>query len=188
MGMQAFAMGTQALSGGLQAFGAIKSAKGEGQQFLYQSQVAENNAIIARENAEAELSAGAYAQSRAGMETTALIADQTAAQAANGLDISLGSPVAVREASARIGALDRAMIHYNAAREAYGLERQAQEFGSESEMLKIAAKNAKRAGYMKAAGTLLGTASSISGMARQYKIQGSEASVRASQAALHGVK
>ncbi len=80
---------------------------------------------VLREGAGQVRLAGQIEEGEVKSQFTRLEAQQKVAQAANGIDVDSKSAVAVRDATARIGALDAAMVHYNAAREAYGLDTQA---------------------------------------------------------------
>lgn len=80
---------------------------------------------VAKEGAEAARYAGGVAESAVKARTTRTIAEQKVAQAANNVDVGSRTAESVRQATADVGALDAAMIHYNTAREAYGLEEQA---------------------------------------------------------------
>lgn len=82
-------------------------------------------AAVARQNAQSAFTAGGYEESASKLKYGALEASQKAAQGANGIAVSSGSPAAVRAATSSIGALDAAMIHYNAARGAYAQTVQA---------------------------------------------------------------
>lgn len=155
----------------LSALGALSAGKGQAQQYMYQSQVATNNAAITRQNESAGLVAGGYEESANKLATGQLIAGQKAAQAANGLDVNVGSPVAVRDSAATLGAMDAATIHFNAARAAYGLESEAGNLDAQSSLYKAAAKGAKTAGLAKAASTIISGASSLSSKWDQYKLQ-----------------
>lgn len=82
-------------------------------------------AKVASEGAAETRLAGQYAEGMLKSHYTRLEAAQKVAQAANGIDVDSPSAVAVRESTAKMGALDAAMMHFNAAREAYADETQA---------------------------------------------------------------
>lgn len=153
----------------LGAAGNVASGWGQADQYNYQAQVATNNAATQRENATAGLAAASYSESLAKTDTGRLVASQKAAQAANGLDVNIGSPVAVRNSTATMGAMDAAVLHFNAARAAYGLEADAANLDKQSEMYRKAASGAKKSGVLNAASTLLSGVTALAGKAAAYK-------------------
>lgn len=165
-------IGWDQASTGLGATSAILQGIGGFQQGNYQAQVAANNSKIAMQNAQAASAAGAYEESAQKLRTGLLIGQQKAAQGANGVDVNIGSPAAVRESTATLGAMDAAMIHYNAAREAYGHTVEASNFAAQSKLDSMAARNALLGGFFKAGSTILGGAASIQGKMAQYQLSG----------------
>lgn len=161
-----------ALGLGLSTVGDISSGIGQAQQYNYMAQVAANNAEIQRQNEQASLASVGYEESAAKLQTTQTIASQKAAQAANGIDVNVGSPVAVRNTTATLGAMDAAALHYNAARQAFGLEADASNLDAQAALDRAAGKNAKAVGFSKAASTLLTGASSLSSKWAQFKYSG----------------
>lgn len=158
-----------ALATGVGAAGEYASGVGASQQYLYQAQVAANNAQITRENATSGLATAGYAESAQKMETGQLVSTQRAAQSANGVDVAIGSPLAVRESTMSLGAMDSAVLHFNAAKAAYGLDAEAANLDTQSSLYRAAASNAKRVGASKAFSTILAGATSISGKMSQYQ-------------------
>lgn len=164
------------LSTGLAALGSLSTGFGQAQQFNYQAQVAQNNATISKENEGAALAAGQTEESQSKLRTGQLISSQKAAQASNGIDVNVGSPAAVRESTATVGAMDAALIHFNAARQAYGLANQASNFSAQAAADQAAASNAKASGISKAALSLISGATSVGAKYSQYKLSGALAS------------
>jgi hypothetical protein len=160
------------LGTGQQALADVAGGMGQADQYAYQAAIATNNAATTRANAAAEMAAGGYAESALKMGTGRLRAEQRAAYAANGIDVSLGSPIDIDNSTATLGAMDAAMVHYNAARSAFGLESQAREFEEESSMFRRAATNAKKVGMSKAKQTILSGATSLSSRWSQFKQSG----------------
>lgn len=109
--------------------------------------------------------AGQYAESALKGRFTRLEADQKVAQAANGIDVNSTSAQAVRQATADVGAMDAAMLHYNAAREAFGYEESAA-------LARRAGTNALVKGAVGAGVTFLGGASSLADKWRTYQYSG----------------
>lgn len=156
----------------LQAGGAYEAGNAQSQMYGYQAQVAANNATIERSNAAQTLAAGNVQESDQKLKTGEIVGSQRAAQASNGLDVNFGSNVDVRNSTQSVGDLDAAMIHYNAARTAYGQKLTANNFQDQAELDTQAAKNSKQAGALKALTTLIGGASSTASKYNQFKLAG----------------
>ena len=154
---------------GLTAAGDVVSGIGQSQQYGYAAQVAANNAAIMHANAGAAITAGSYEESAAKLRTGLLVGEEKATQSANGVDVNVGSPVAVRNTTQTIGAMDAAMIHYNAARQAWGLTNEANAETAQSKLDKMAGTNAIFGSLYKAGGDLLSSASSIGSKYAQFK-------------------
>lgn len=112
-----------AIGTGVAVEGAVSAAD-------YQSQVAKNNAVIAQQNANTDVAAGAAAEEQNALKTKAAIGGEIASQASNGLDVNTGSALSVREGTAGLGELSDLTIKNNAARQAYGAETQGANFSS----------------------------------------------------------
>lgn len=167
---------TGAVGTGLDAASQLAGGVGQSQQYAYQAQVAVNNAAITRSNEAAALTAGQAEESNSKLRAGALIGEQLAAQGANGLDVNVGSPSNVRQATATVGAMDAAMIHYNAARQAFGLESEAGNFETQAALDRSAASNATKVGATKAFSTILSGATALSSKWAGYKSTGALAS------------
>lgn len=139
----------------LSAGGSIASGIGGFQQGMFAAK-------IARENARQALNAGQNAESTSKMRYGALEAEQTAGYAANGVSVDSGSAQAVKSSTERISALDAALIHFNAAREAYGENFQAS-------LDKRAAVGSLFKGLAGGADSFLGGAQSLSSKASTFK-------------------
>lgn len=140
----------------------------------YQSQVAANNALIMQRNAQAAISAGSYAESSSKLRTGMEVGQERAAQGANNVDVNVGSPLAVQNSTRTVGAMDAAMIHYNAAREAYGLQTEAASQTAQSKLDKMAGQGALAGSLFTAGSTLLSGASSLSSKWAQYQLSGAQ--------------
>lgn len=165
-------IGWGATSTGLNAAGSLLSGIGAGQQAGYQAGVAQNNAAIENANAQATLVAGQVQESQSKLRTGEIIGQQKAAQGANGLDVNVGSAAEVRQSTANIGAMDAALIHYNASRAAFGQEQQAANYTAQAALDKKAASGDVLSGVFKAGTSILSGASSISGKYAQYQLSG----------------
>lgn len=167
-------LGWGAASTGLNAVGSVLAGVGASQQGQYQAQVASNNATISGQNAQADLVAGQVAESEQKLKTGMLAGAQRAAQGANGIDVNVGSPTQVIDSTRTIGAMDAALIHYNASRAAFGEETQAANFNAQAELDRKAASNALLAGIMKGGTSVLSGASSLGAKYAGYKLSGAQ--------------
>jgi hypothetical protein len=147
--------------GGISAFGAYEGGQARAASANYQAQVAANNAKIAQWNASMEAASGAAKESAQGMKTAASAGTAKAAQGASGIDVNTGSAANVRQAVAKLGALDALTIRSNTARSVYGYEVAATSDEAQSQLLSAEAKQAGEAGDISALGTFLSSASSV---------------------------
>lgn len=157
-------------SAGLSAVGSVLQGIGGQQQYGFAASIADLNAKIAQQNAGAALNAGAYAESASKLRTGELISAQRAAQAANGVDVNVGTPVRTRESAATVGAMDAAMIHYNAMREAYGDLVTASAEKAQAGAYRAAGLGALAGGLFNAGSGLLSSGSSLSSKWAQYQL------------------
>jgi hypothetical protein len=136
----------------------------------YGAAVAQNNAALSRQNAASAVEAGQYNASTALMRGGTIAAQQEASQGANGIDVGVGSAVATRQATQRVSAIDAAMIQYNAAKEAYGFQTQANTQSTQAALNKMAGRNALLTGITKAgSGVALAEAAFPQSMVSQGK-------------------
>lgn len=161
----------------VQSYGAYQSGQAQAaslqaqqQNYLYQAQVAENNAKIARQNAMIEGAAGAVATENQMLKTRAALGKTVAGQAAAGVDVNTGSNLRAQTAVADLGMADALTIRSDSARRAWSYEVQATNADAQSEMDRRAAASAasaataaRRSGAIAAAGTLLSGASTVAG-------------------------
>lgn len=152
------ALGAQVLGTGLDVFGKIKGGKQDAAAYSYK-------ASLDREAAQNALLAGGYAEGARQAETTRTVAEQKVGYAANGIDVA--SPVVAQTAATTqmVGDMDAAMIHYNAAREAFG-------YNAEAGLYDLAGKNAKKSSKLDALGSILSGASSLSDKWSTFKQSG----------------
>lgn len=146
---------------GTSAYGAYKSGQANAASAMYQSQVAANNALIAKQNISLTQAAGDAQEAALGMKTSASVGAMKAAQGASGVDVNTGSNANVRLAAGKLGALDMLTTRSNTARAAYGYEVAEESDTAESELLQSEASQAKTAGDISALGTFLSGASSV---------------------------
>lgn len=165
-----------AIGAGLGAASSIAGGIAARNQAKFQAQVAKNNAEISRRNADEALIAGQREESALRSKTTRLIAQQTAEAAASGVDVNVGSPLAVREADAMEGEMDALTLRYNAARQSYGFRMEASNQEASAKMYKKAGKNAMLQGFLGAGSSIIGGATSIMNQRNLLKAVGKGAS------------
>lgn len=157
-----------AIGGGSAIMGGIAKSQSES----YQSQVAYNNAIIAERQATAAKEAGDAQAFGNDLKTANTMGQQKVTQAANGLDVNTGSAVDVRTSTEQLGRLDTLTILHNASKAAMGADFQAANFRSEGAARQASSDNAITAGFLSAAGSVAGAASSFSDRWMGYTSRG----------------
>lgn len=138
----------------------------------YKAGIAGIDASIARQNAgfagaEGEVNAG-----QKGEQNRQEVGKELAEQGASGLDVNKGSSVDVRASTSERGMLDAMTIRSNAARQAYGFQTQAVGDEAQAQIDRAEGKQAKTAGYVKAA-TILGSAAASGAQAGAFSGLGS---------------
>ncbi|MGJ5032265.1 virion core protein, T7 gp14 family [Bradyrhizobium sp. HKCCYLS2038] len=142
----------------LGAAGAVQQGQAAAASSRYTAQVSEMNATLADRRARDALERGAVAEQRKRQEAASIVGKQTAAMAANGVDITFGSPLDTLVDTAVAGELDALTIRTNSAREAYDYRVQASNQRANAGLQRSQADSAETGGYLKAAGTILGGA------------------------------
>lgn len=132
MGMGPIGLGLQTAGAVSGAVGAYRSAAGQRAALQYQSAVASNNAQIAQDQQRFALINGEQEEQASQLKTAALMGDQRAALAANGVDLGEGSANEILATSKFMGARDALTIRDNAARQAWAYGQQAKGFGNEA--------------------------------------------------------
>lgn len=153
----------QAAGGVISVVGALMEGDAKAKGFAYKASVARMNAEIAKQNKEWALRTGEKEAIQTGQKTAQMIGAQKVAQAAGNLDVAVGSPAEVRESQRTIGLKDQTTIRENAGRRAYGFDIEAEKHKAEAGMYDVASTNARTASYFKAAGSVLGSATSVAG-------------------------
>jgi hypothetical protein len=135
----------------------------------YQAQVAENNRLIAEQNARYATMAGAGNAQAQDFQTRAQLGTARAAQGASGIDVGSGSPVEVRDSISQLGRLKTLEEIQKADLSAYGYRTQGTEFGAQAGLARMQAESAEAAKGPAMLGTILGTAASVGGKWAMYK-------------------
>ena len=147
------------LGGVISAVGTIAGGIAQSNALKYQAQVAQNNAIIANQNAQYAIEAGqqkAAAQSLKEAEVGGAI---KAAQAANNVDVNTGSNKEVQISQRMLGKLNTETQLSNAQLTAYGYRSQATNYQAQSQLYAYEAPQAETAGFLGGAGQIFGAAS-----------------------------
>lgn len=137
------------------AYGQIQAGNAASAAANYQAQVATMNAGFAEKRAQDALMRGQEEEERVRREGGQLQGQQTAQMAAAGVDLSFGSPLDVLIDTSMGIELDAMRTRRNAALEAEDFDRQAWNYRADAGMSRAEGKNAKTAGYIGAAGSIL---------------------------------
>ncbi len=155
----AASLAASAVGTGVAMYGQSQQAAAQSQAANYQSAVARNNAIIANQNAQAALDAGQAQEQQQRLKTAGLIGAERATMAANGVELDSGSALNVQSSAASLGELDALTVRSNAARQAYGYQTQATNFGAQAQLDNSQASWASATGQIGMASSFLGGAS-----------------------------
>lgn len=161
------------LAGGLlSAYGSEKSGTSQQQMYNYQSRIAQINSQIDLQNSEyasnqGELQAQQYGM-KAGQQRGQIIADQ----GASGIAIGSGSSAEVVRSQGVVTAMDLTQIRSNAAKVAYDYQVKSTMDTNQATLDVMAGENAKTAGDINAASSILGTVGSVSSKWMQGNQQG----------------
>lgn len=137
-------------SGVMGGISSYQQGKAQQAQYEYQAKVAEDNARIAQNNANLERQQGIEEARLQRMKAMQSVGKQQAAMAANGLDVTQGTPLDVIEDTAAMGELDSLQTRYNYERKALSYEVQANNYNNQANLDFFAGQNAYSAGKMNA--------------------------------------
>lgn len=138
------------------AAGQIQAGNAQAAASRYNAQVAEMNAKMADRAARDAIERGQIEEQNKRREIAAIQGRQQAAMAANGVDLTFGSPLDTLVDTAVLGEIDALTIRRNAAREAYDYEVQGVNYRADATLARMNASSATSGGYMGALGTVLG--------------------------------
>lgn len=150
----------------LGAYGQIQAGKAEAAASNYNAKVSEMNASISEKRAKDAILRGQEEEQQQRQKTAQIIGQQRAAMAANGVDLSFGSPLDTLVDTAYMGELDALTIRKNAAREDYDYRVQAANGTANANLSRMNAKSSLTGGYLGAAGTVL---TGVSGAFKDYR-------------------
>lgn len=155
-------LGSSLAGGILSSVSAIKEGQSQSQMYGYQAQVSRINAQIDRQNSEWAQRQGDVEGQQYGLKAGQQFGQIRTAQAASGLDVNSGSAKEVQDSQRTITHMDESQIRENAGKVAYDYTSKATMDENQAGLYDRAASDAKTASYFKAAGSLIGTAGSVS--------------------------
>lgn len=158
----AVALASTIAGGATSAAGSIMGGNSQATMYQYQAGIAAQNAQIAKQNASYAIASGEVNAQQSGMKTRFQVGQIVTQQGAGGLAVGSGSNARVVSGQQEVGVQDQALIRANSAKQAYGYEVTAAQDTAQSQVDTQAASNAKTTGYIQAAGSLLGSAGSVS--------------------------
>lgn len=158
----AIGLGSSLVGGILGASGAKQSAQAQSQMYAYQAQVAKINAQIDKQNADYARQVGDRQTLNFGLKEGQQESQIRAAQGASGINVNMGSAVDVQRSQRQIGQMDLATIRENAAKTAYDYDVKSTQDMNQAGLYGFASTNARRAGDINVAASLIGTAGSVS--------------------------
>lgn len=141
--------------------GQVASANANASAANYSAKVNEQNAQFAERRSRDALLRGAEEERKVAQEGGQLKGQQVAQMAAAGLDLGFGSPLDVLVDTTTGIELDKARVRRNADLEADDFATQAWSYRAQGSLDRAKAKNARTAGMIGAAGTILSGGSDI---------------------------
>lgn len=150
----------QGAGAGLEAAGMYGQAAGQKSALKYDARVADMNALLAERRAQVALEQGRFQINQIRREGAAIKGSQRAQMAANGVDLTYGTPAAVISGTEMLTEIDAQQAEINAVREAWGYRTQATNAQNEARSARANASAIKP--WMAGATSLLGSASSVS--------------------------
>ncbi len=148
-------VGASVLGAGLSAAGQIQEGNAAKKAADFRAQVSRNNAVIANQAAAESRDRGEALAGRERLRTRQALGSARATLAGQGVVIDEGTALNVTQDIAQFGELDVQTILSNAEREARGFEQRGVNFQSEAQLTEQAGRQARTAGRIQAASTLL---------------------------------
>jgi len=162
-------MASTAIGGVMGAFGELGAGEAQSNDLNYRAMIALYNKQLDDRKAQMASEAGEVGAATIGMKTRAAVGQERAQQSAGGIDSTTGSAATVQQATRQLGMLDAATVRANAAKEAWGYQVDAANELNQAFANKAGADNAKKASRMRAASSLLSSASTVGNMWARYK-------------------
>lgn len=170
--MAALSMATTAASAGVGAMGAKMTSDANAAAAAYRATVARNNAVIAENNAMQATQTAAANTQRIGLRGAEQLGQINAIQGASGIDVNSGSFAAVRDSAAIINRLDQADEAWKGEARATDFRNQGRAFTAGAGLEDATAANAKTAGGLAIANSLISGAGSVGQKWGNFKIAG----------------
>ena len=142
--------------------GALVSARSAQVQGQTAKAIGRNNQILAEQAAQDAQKRGEENAMAARRKGDQVLGAQRAAQAASGLDLSVGTAAELQDQTSFFSDTDQRTARMNAAREAWSARAQGANYRAQGDA-------AATQGNLSAAGTLVGAAGSVAGRWYQYK-------------------
>jgi hypothetical protein len=152
----------------ISSIGAVTAGIGQAQQYRYQAQIADQNARLANEQARDSIDNTNIEAQRRYREIAQMKGAQTAAMAANGVDLNFGSPVTIQKDTAMIGAEDIGQIYKGGNERTRGFDINAFNYRSQASANRAQASGAVMKGIFDGLSTALGGASQVAGMKNPF--------------------
>ncbi len=134
-------LATALVGGGVNLFGAAKSADAQRKAGEYYQETSNTNAMLAEKQAQAVLQAGDEKAAIIGANSLEKQGAITAGEAAGNVDPFSGSAADLKSQTARFGAMDALIAKNNAAREAMGIRTEAAAFTRRGQLLRQQSEN-----------------------------------------------
>lgn len=141
------------------AAGTIVSGVNTRKSLRYAAKISDRNAALDRAAAQDALERGRIEEERQGRRTRALLGDQRAAAAANGVEVDFGSMGYLQDDTRMVGFEDAQTIRQNAMRESKGYEISAWNRKADASAKRAQGGAAMWASVFEAGGTLLNAGS-----------------------------
>lgn len=135
--------------------GAVQQGNAAAASANYNAKVADMNAKIAERQARDAVERGAVEEQQQRMKTSAILGQQKAAMAANGVDLKFGSPLDALVDTATMGELDALTIRANTYREERDIRQAGLNAQGQAGLMRAEAKNSKTAGFLNGFSTVL---------------------------------
>ena len=164
--MTAMMIGSTVIGG----VGQLQAAGAAAASAKYNASVADMNAKLADRAAKDALERGGIEEQKQRAKTAQILGQQQAGMAANGLDLTFGSPLDLLVDTAVMGELDALTIRTNAYREERDIRQQGANYRGQAGMYRAEASSAKTAGWLNAGGTVLGGGAQAYGNYQKTKI------------------
>lgn len=143
------------------AVGSLFSADASSKMYTYQAGLADLKRKIDLQRADYFRASGEVSAQSSGLKSRAEIGATKAIQGARGVDVAGGSNALVRDSEREIGQQNQRIIRSNAAQRAWGADVEAATDEAQSAMYRRGAETSKTSGYINAASSILGGASSV---------------------------